>query len=231
MIEPLQKAFLMNILDASATSTRVPERVIGVTGVPADPAHVLLLLLLLFLIPRLHAPLQASRRQRRIRSRIRRRFHAAARNVAVLVIAVYARRRLRGDLHVWTCFWIFESSWLSEFRNGFPTRFWVFEQIKKASSSLKRKKEDREIGGFLFVFRFYPPVDCDIMTVLSLWVWINYRFLLPAYAYVGWRGRRWLVCCSVVRTSFFFFFWGEVLFELRMFMDKSGQFDKRVRVK
>ena len=195
----------MNILDTSATSTRVPERVIGVARVPADPAHVLLLLLLLFLIPpRLHAPLQTSRRQRRIRSRIRRRLHAAARNAAVLLIAVYARRRLRGDLHVWTSFRdcrVELTQWVQKRAPNSVLGGW---KIKKASSSLKaiiyylKKKTERNWGGF-YLCSDFAPCGLWIMTVLSLWVWINYRYRLPAHAYVGWRGRGWLVCCSVVR--------------------------------
>ena len=153
----------MNILDTSATSTRVPERVIGVARVPADPAHVLLLLLLLFLIPpRLHAPLQTSRRQRRIRSRIRRRLHAAARNAAVLLIAVYARRRLRGDLHVWTSFRdrrVELTQWVQKRAPNSVLGSWKNKKGFLFSESyylLSEEEDGEKLGGFLFVFRFCP---------------------------------------------------------------------------
>lgn len=41
MVEPLEEAFLMYELDAPAAGARVPQRVVGLAGVPADPAHVL----------------------------------------------------------------------------------------------------------------------------------------------------------------------------------------------
>lgn len=54
MVEPLEEAFLMHELDAPAAGARVPQRVVGLAGVPADPAHVLLLLLVVVLeAPRL----------------------------------------------------------------------------------------------------------------------------------------------------------------------------------
>lgn len=95
VIEPLQKAILVDVLDASATRTRETEWVIGVTRVPADSAHVLLLVLLLKSRRQGHRrfALHTSKRRRNIRRRRggRRRFDT---------ITASSRRRLRGDLHV-----------------------------------------------------------------------------------------------------------------------------------
>jgi hypothetical protein len=52
MVEPLEEAVLVHELDAAAAGARVPQRVVLVAAVAADPAHVpLLLLLLLLLLP------------------------------------------------------------------------------------------------------------------------------------------------------------------------------------
>ena len=49
MVEPLEEAVLVHELDASAAGARVPQRVVLVAAVAADPAHVPLLLLVLLL--------------------------------------------------------------------------------------------------------------------------------------------------------------------------------------
>lgn len=73
VIEPLQKAILVYVLDAPATRARVPERVLSVARVPADPAHVLLLLLLVLILRRRFSLLHTSSRRRRIGRRRSRR--------------------------------------------------------------------------------------------------------------------------------------------------------------
>lgn len=50
MVEPLEEAVLVHELDAAAAGARVPERVVLVAAVAADPAHVPLLLLLVLLL-------------------------------------------------------------------------------------------------------------------------------------------------------------------------------------
>ena len=52
MVEPLKEAVLVHELDASAAGARVPQRVVLVAAVAADPAHVPLLLLVLLLTVR-----------------------------------------------------------------------------------------------------------------------------------------------------------------------------------
>ena len=44
-IEPLKKAILVDVLDSSTASARVPERVADLAGTSADPTLILLLLL------------------------------------------------------------------------------------------------------------------------------------------------------------------------------------------
>jgi len=64
MVEPLEEAVLVHELDAAAAGARVPERVVLVAAVAADPAHVPLLLLVLLLPgrrPRLLRQLARSR--------------------------------------------------------------------------------------------------------------------------------------------------------------------------
>lgn len=51
MVEPLEEAVLVHKLDAAAAGARVPERVVLVAAVAADPAHVPFLLLLVLLLP------------------------------------------------------------------------------------------------------------------------------------------------------------------------------------
>jgi len=51
VVEPLEEAVLVHELDAAAAGARVPERVVLVAAVAADPAHVPLLLLLVLLLP------------------------------------------------------------------------------------------------------------------------------------------------------------------------------------
>lgn len=40
MIEPLHEAVLVHILDASAAGARISQRPLDIRGIPADPAHV-----------------------------------------------------------------------------------------------------------------------------------------------------------------------------------------------
>lgn len=49
VVEPLEEAVLVHELDAAAAGARVPERVLVIPRVPADPAHVPFLLLLVLL--------------------------------------------------------------------------------------------------------------------------------------------------------------------------------------
>lgn len=84
----------MHELDASATSARVPERIIGVAWVPTDPAHVLFL----FVIVVFH---RHRRRHVRfvLRKRRRRRFDSVCRRGVVWDVPVCGLWRRRGDLH------------------------------------------------------------------------------------------------------------------------------------
>jgi len=50
VIKPLKETILMHKLDAPAARARIPEWILGVTRVPANPAHVLFLLLLVIVL-------------------------------------------------------------------------------------------------------------------------------------------------------------------------------------
>lgn len=104
MIEPLEEAILVDVLDAPTTRARVPQRVLEVRRVPANPAHVLFLLVLVVL-----RRLGRRRRQRRrrrgrfvLRRQRRRRSHrpdAFRRNGVVVPTGTVDQLRRRRDLH------------------------------------------------------------------------------------------------------------------------------------
>ena len=47
MIEPLKQASLMNKFDTTTASAWISERIVGITGVPADPADILFLIVII----------------------------------------------------------------------------------------------------------------------------------------------------------------------------------------
>lgn len=86
----------MHELDASATSARVPERIIGVAWVPTDPAHVLFLFVIVVFRRR------RRRRRRHVRFVLRKRrgrFDSVCRRGVVWDVPVCGLWRRRGDLH------------------------------------------------------------------------------------------------------------------------------------
>lgn len=94
VIKPLEETILVNKLDAPTASARVPERILVVTGIPADPTNVLLFIVVVVLAGSFVARLLL-RRTRRRRGGGRRRGGVDGGGGDIVPIAGDLRRRHR----------------------------------------------------------------------------------------------------------------------------------------